>query len=93
MKKIIDIHGHLGNINFVPFWAADADKLAAYCRESGVTKLCLSASRAIMYDVREGNAELDAALKAKERVVGKPHVVQGNIQSFLRIRKGAFDML
>ena len=33
MQKIIDIHGHLGNINFVPFWAADADKLAAYCRE------------------------------------------------------------
>ena len=29
VKKIIDIHGHLGNINFVPFWAADADKLAA----------------------------------------------------------------
>ena len=70
MKKIIDIHGHLGNINFVPFWAADADKLAAYCRESGVTKLCLSASRAIMYDVREGNAELDAALKKHDEFYG-----------------------
>ena len=70
MKKIIDIHGHLGNINFVPFWAADADKLAAYCRESGVTKLCLSASRAIMYDVREGNAELDAALKSHDEFYG-----------------------
>ena len=50
--KIIDI-------NFVPFWAVDADKLAAYCRESGVRKHCLSASRAIKYDVREGNADLD----------------------------------
>ena len=70
MKKIIDIHGHLGNINFVLFWAADADKLAAYCRESGVTKLCLSASRAIMYDVREGNAELDAALKKHDEFYG-----------------------
>ena len=63
--KIIDIHGHLGNINFVPFWAADADKLAAYCRESGVSKLCLSASRSIMYDIREGNAELEEACQGK----------------------------
>ena len=69
-QKIIDIHGHLGNINFVPFWAADADKLTQYCRDSGVDKLCLSASRAIMYDVREGNAELDAALKTHEAFYG-----------------------
>jgi predicted TIM-barrel fold metal-dependent hydrolase len=68
--KIIDIHGHLGNINFVPFWAADADKLAAYCRESGVDRLCLSASRSIMYDIREGNAELDAALKSHDEFYG-----------------------
>jgi hypothetical protein len=51
--KIIDIHGHLGNINFVPFWAADADRLASYCRESGVNKLCLSASRSSMYASRD----------------------------------------
>jgi hypothetical protein len=24
---IIDIHAHLGNINFAPFWAANADQL------------------------------------------------------------------
>ena len=24
---IIDIHGHLGNINFSEFWQADADRL------------------------------------------------------------------
>ena len=70
MQKIIDIHGHLGNINFVPFWAADADKLTDYCRESGVAKLCLSASRAIMYDIREGNAELDRALKTHDAFYG-----------------------
>ncbi len=70
MKKIIGIHGHLGNINFVPLWAADADRLEEYCRDSGVTTLCLSASRAIMYDVREGNAELDAALRAHETFFG-----------------------
>ena len=47
---VIDIHGHLGNINFSQFWQADADRLAQYLRESGTDKLCLSASRAIMYN-------------------------------------------
>ena len=37
---IIDIHGHLGNINFVPFWAAGADRLVSYLKESGVDRLC-----------------------------------------------------
>ena len=67
---IIDIHGHLGNINFAPFWQADAPALEDYCRRSGVDYLCVSASRAIMYDVREGNRELDAALKATEKLLG-----------------------
>ena len=69
-QKIIDIHGHLGNINFVPFWAADGDKLVTYLKDSGVDKLCLSASRAIMYDIREGNAELDACLKKHDEFYG-----------------------
>ncbi len=60
---IIDIHGHLGNINFSEFWQADAARLQQYLQASGTDKLCLSASRAIMYDIREGNAELAAALK------------------------------
>ena len=67
---IIDIHGHLGNINFVPFWAADGDRLVTYLKDSGVDKLCLSASRAIMYDIREGNAELDACLKRHDEFYG-----------------------
>lgn len=60
---VIDIHGHLGNINFSEFWQADAATLAEYLRQSGTDKLALSASRAIMYDIFEGNAELDAVLK------------------------------
>ena len=60
---IIDIHGHLGNINFAKFWQADAPTLERYCDESNTDLLCLSSSRSIMYDVREGNAELDKALK------------------------------
>ena len=67
---IIDIHGHLGNINFAPFWQADANTLERYAAEAGVDKLCLSASRAIMYDVREGNAELDKALQQTEKLLG-----------------------
>ena len=67
---IIDIHGHLGNINFAPFWQADAGTLESYCRQAGVDKICLSASRAIMYDVREGNAELDAVLRRTEKLLG-----------------------
>ena len=67
---IIDIHGHLGNINFAPFWQADAAALEKYCTEANVDKLCVSASRSIMYDVREGNAELDRALKETEKLLG-----------------------
>lgn len=67
---IIDIHGHLGNINQAPFWAADAKTLEAYCDEAGVDLICLSSSRSLMYDASEGNAELDAALKTSKKLFG-----------------------
>ena len=67
---IIDIHGHLGNINIAPFWQADAAKLEEYCEKSGVDTLCVSSSRSLMYDIREGNAELDAALQETEKLLG-----------------------
>ena len=67
---IIDIHGHLGNINFSEFWQADAARLERYLKESGTDKLCLSASRAIMYDIREGNAELAAVVKKHDCFYG-----------------------
>ncbi len=67
---IIDVHGHLGNINFAPFWQADADRLEECCRLAEVDLLCLSSARAIMYDVREGNAELDAVLQQSQRFFG-----------------------
>ena len=67
---VIDIHGHLGNINFARFWQADASTLEEYCTQSGVDLLCVSSSRSIMYDVREGNAELDAALQSTEKLLG-----------------------
>ena len=67
---VIDIHGHLGNINFSEFWRADAETLARYLEESGTDKLCLSASRAIMYDIFEGNRELDAVLRKHDAFYG-----------------------
>ena len=41
---IIDIHGHLGNINQAPFWAADAKQLEQYCQKAGVDLLCISSA-------------------------------------------------
>ncbi len=67
---IIDIHGHLGNINFAPFWQADVKKLEEHLERSGVDKLCVSSSRAIMYDVKEGNRELAEALETTGRLLG-----------------------
>lgn len=67
---IIDIHGHLGNINQAPFWAADKKSLEAYCDEANVDLLCLSSSRSLMYDAQEGNAELDRALKNSDKLLG-----------------------
>ena len=67
---IIDIHGHLGNINFAPFWQADSETLESYCTQAEVDLLCVSSARSIMYDVREGNAELDTALKNSEKLLG-----------------------
>lgn len=67
---IIDIHGHLGNINFAPFWQADAAKLEEYCKEAGVDKLCLSSSKSIMYDIHEGNEELNKALQESDTFYG-----------------------
>ncbi len=67
---IIDIHGHLGNINFAPFWAADAAQLERYAVQAGVDCLCVSSARSIMYDVTEGNQELDGALKKTTALLG-----------------------
>ena len=67
---VIDIHGHLGSINFAKFWQADAATLERFADESGVDRICLSSARAIMYDVREGNAELDKALSETEKLLG-----------------------
>lgn len=67
---IIDIHGHLGNINQAPFWAANEKQLDQYCQKAGIDLLCVSSAKSLMYDVREGNRDLDAALKNSDRLLG-----------------------
>jgi predicted TIM-barrel fold metal-dependent hydrolase len=67
---IIDIHGHLGNINFAPFWQADEKKLEDHLTKAGVDYLCVTSSRSIMYDVQEGNRELAEALERTEKLLG-----------------------
>ena len=67
---IIDIHGHLGNINQAPFWAANEKRLEAYCDEAGVDLLCVSSSKSLMYDAQEGNTDLNKALKNTEKLLG-----------------------
>jgi len=67
---IIDIHGHLGNINFSKFWQADIDTLETYAKNANEDKLVVSSARAIMYDTHEGNMELDKALRKADRTYG-----------------------
>lgn len=67
---IIDIHGHIGNINFAPFWQADTKKLEEHLDKSGIDFLCVSSSKSIMYDVREGNKELAKSLETTDKLLG-----------------------
>ena len=67
---IIDLHGHIGNINQAPFWAADAGQLDTALDHCGVDWLCVSSAKSIMYDAREGNAELAASLQSSRKLLG-----------------------
>lgn len=67
---IIDVHGHLGRINQAPFWAADAAQLDAYLNEAGVDELWISSARSLMYEAREGNAEMIEALGLSDKLRG-----------------------
>ncbi len=67
---IIDVHGHLGRINQAPFWAADETQLDSYLDEAKVDALWVSSSKSLMYEAREGNAELIAALENSRKLLG-----------------------
>jgi len=91
---IIDIHGHLGNINQAPFWAADAQTLERYLAQAGVDCLCVTSSKSIMYDAREGNADLAAALRTSKKLRGYVTVnpvFPDSIKDLDLLRKGNQD--
>lgn len=67
---VIDVHGHLGRINQAPFWAANAQQLDTYLDEAGVDELWVSSAKSLMYEAREGNAELIEALKNSRKLRG-----------------------
>lgn len=67
---IIDIHGHIGNINFNPYWRADANKVVAILKAAGVDYCIVSAARSLMYDVCEGNKEVLDAVKKYKTLLG-----------------------
>lgn len=67
---IIDIHGHLGNINFAPFWQAGVERLEECLEINKIDTLCVSSAKSIMYDVKEGNRELAEALGKSDKLLG-----------------------
>ncbi len=67
---IIDIHGHIGNINFSPYWNKSFEQVEEICEKAGVDYCVVSAARSIMYDVREGNKEVLEAVKKSKRLLG-----------------------
>ncbi|MEA4980923.1 MAG: amidohydrolase family protein [Petrimonas sp.] len=67
---IIDIHGHLGNINIAPFWQANAKKLEEHLSKAGIDYLCVSSAKSLMYDVQEGNTDLANALENSNKLLG-----------------------
>jgi len=67
---VIDVHGHLGRINQAPFWAANAQQLDNYLDEAGIDALWVSSARSLMYEAREGNAELMEAMKSSRKLRG-----------------------
>lgn len=69
---IIDIHGHIGNVNLHPDWAADAGEVDRIRKAAGVDRVVASSAMSIMYDVRAGNSEMIEA-------VGK----YGNIKGYM----------
>ena len=67
---IIDIHGHIGNINFSPHWGKNFVQVEKICETAGVDYCVVSAARSIMYDVREGNKETLEAVEKSKRLLG-----------------------
>jgi uncharacterized protein len=66
---IIDAHAHYGDWYF-PIENPSADAIVAKMAKLGVDRVVLSSSLAIVYDFREGNAELAEAMRGRPGLAG-----------------------
>ncbi|MDD3927961.1 MAG: amidohydrolase family protein [bacterium] len=68
--KVIDIHGHIGNINIHPGWAGDAAMVHDIAVQSGISRVVVSSAMALQYDVEAGNREVMEAIDKYESLRG-----------------------
>ena len=67
---IIDVHGHIGNINMHPSWTSNAAKVSDTVKKSGVDFCIISSGMSIMYDTCRGNNEVLDAVKKYDNLFG-----------------------
>jgi len=67
---IIDVHGHIGNINMHPSWTSNAAEVSDTVKKSGVDLCIVSSGMSIMYDACRGNKEVLDAVKKYDNLLG-----------------------
>ena len=67
---IIDVHGHIGNLNMNPNWCQDAAKVSDTVKKSGVDFVIVSSAMSLMYDTCRGNKEVLDAVKKYDNLFG-----------------------
>ncbi|MDR7419049.1 MAG: amidohydrolase family protein [Armatimonadota bacterium] len=80
--RIVDVHTHAGKWMF-PIAPASLDDLLGMERAAGIETCVVSSAPAIVYDFREGNAELAAGLDGRTGcfgyVVANPHYLEESL--------------
>lgn len=66
----IDIHAHYGTWSCDPSDCSSVDDLRKLLDKYEIEKCILSSAKAIIYDIEEGNKEVDDILKADKRLYG-----------------------
>lgn len=68
---IIDAHTHLGKIRYTSIIEGDADMIVNLADEAGINKLCASSTKALSYDLHEGNRDvIEATKRYPNRILG-----------------------
>ncbi|MEM2088903.1 MAG: amidohydrolase family protein [Thermoproteota archaeon] len=87
--SIIDVHAHYGEWSFPIYRSAKKD-IEEMMNRHGIEKVILSSSKAITYDMVEGNMDLDSILDLKSGLYGYvylnpnyPELSKGEIRKYL----------